>query len=123
MSETSEPATQPVAPVATSSATETVVVAQEPKSNRVVQAAAWVGIVAGVVFIVAVVFFSGFILGKQSGPRIPNFEGPRPHHEMVFRDGPPGPPMMRPGQGMEGPGPGNIGPGPVSPPPSPPQRP
>jgi hypothetical protein len=29
--------------------------------------AAWVGIVAGVVFIVAVIFFSGFILGSHSG--------------------------------------------------------
>jgi hypothetical protein len=29
--------------------------------------AAWVGIVAGVVFIVAVIFFSGFVLGARSG--------------------------------------------------------
>jgi len=28
---------------------------------------AWVGIVAGVVFVVAVVFFSGFLLGWSSG--------------------------------------------------------
>jgi len=31
------------------------------------QAAAWVAIVAGVVFVVAVIFFSGFFLGARAG--------------------------------------------------------
>jgi len=83
----------------------------------VVQAAAWVGIVAGTVFIVAVVFFSGFILGRHSDGGGRGWDGPRQHHEMMFRDGPPGPPMMGPGQGF-GPGPG---PGPQQQ--MPPQRP
>ena len=36
--------------------------------GRLYQVVAWVGIVAGVVFIVAVVFFSGFFLGRHMGP-------------------------------------------------------
>ncbi|BAX93731.1 hypothetical protein [Mycobacterium shigaense] len=38
----------------------------EPETSRLGQAAAWVGIVAGVVFVVAVIFFSGVILGRSS---------------------------------------------------------
>ena len=45
----------------------TVVTTAESKPNRLYQAAAWVAIVAGTLFIVAVIFFSGFILGKHSG--------------------------------------------------------
>jgi hypothetical protein len=41
--------------------------AEPPRRNRLTAVAAWVGIVAGVVFIVAVIFFSGFILGSHSG--------------------------------------------------------
>ena len=37
------------------------------RTPRVFQFAAWVAIVAGIVFIVAVVFFSGFILGRHAG--------------------------------------------------------
>lgn len=56
----------------------------------------WVGITAGVVFIVAVVFFSGFFIGRHSGGY--SFGG---------RDGVPG--MMWPQRG--GPyGPGMMGP-------------
>lgn len=36
------------------------------RPNRVITLAAWVGIAAGVVFVVTVVFFSGFILGRSS---------------------------------------------------------
>ena len=37
------------------------------RPNRLQQAAAWVGIVAGTVFVLATIFFTGFILGHQSG--------------------------------------------------------
>jgi hypothetical protein len=44
------------------------VVPQQPeKQNRVNQVAAWVGIVAGSVFVVAVIFGTGFMVGKHSG--------------------------------------------------------
>ena len=121
MSESSEYTTETAVtdPVVTTEpvADRTVVVA-ENKPNRLYQAAAWVAIVAGTLFIVAVIFFSGFILGKHSGG--PGHFG---HHgwapgmmtERQHRDGPGGPGMMRPGgpdQGGPGyPGPGNFGPG------------
>ncbi len=35
--------------------------------GRLTAVLAWVGIVAGIVFIVAVLFFSGFFLGRHSG--------------------------------------------------------
>ncbi len=35
--------------------------------NRLNRALAWVGIIAGSLFIVTTVFFSGYVLGKQSG--------------------------------------------------------
>jgi hypothetical protein len=40
---------------------------QPEKQNRVNQVAAWVGIVAGSVFVVAVIFGTGFMVGKHSG--------------------------------------------------------
>src|SRR6187200_1470076 len=40
---------------------------EPPRHSRLTAVAAWVGIVAGVVFIVAVIFFSGFFLGAHSG--------------------------------------------------------
>lgn len=39
---------------------------QYNRPSRLGQTAAWVGIVAGVVFVVAVVFFSGLMLGRSS---------------------------------------------------------
>jgi hypothetical protein len=80
------------------------------RHSRVVQAAAWVGIVAGVVFIVAVVFGTGFVLGKNSGPGHHHRGHDRPEIMMFHRGGPPpmmpgmGPGHMRPGGGMFGPG-------------------
>jgi hypothetical protein len=62
MTQTPEPRTEP-----------TTVVGQPPpddrpgRPNRLNQALVWVGIVAGVVFVVALIFFSGFVLGKASG--------------------------------------------------------
>jgi hypothetical protein len=129
MSETtssSEPATGPVAtaeppPVATT--TERV----EPRGHsRLTAVAAWVGIVAGVVFIVAVVFFSGFFLGKHSGGGF----GRAGHHlgrdmHLWHRGGPP--PMGPWGPGSGGPGgpgaPGAPGAGPGVPPGPPPPPP
>lgn len=109
---------------------------QDRRPNRLYQAAAWVAIVAGVVFIVGAIFFAGFALGGGDG----GFGGHhRGHGEMSPRSAPlmpgmrPGGPMGtdRPdGPGMIGPGmrpdgPGAMGPGmrpenPPQPPPPPP---
>ncbi len=141
MSETpehvTEPATGPVVtahPATTYDERPAYVEPTTRKSNRLYQAAAWVAIVAGSVFIVAVIFFTGFALGAHSGG---GHHGGGRHQEMDNdRDG--GPPMMpiRPGfifpggpggfgpgggPGMfpGGPGPGNFGPGQGQQPPSP----
>jgi hypothetical protein len=73
------------------------------RPSRLGQAAAAVGIVAGVVFIVGVVFFSGFFLGSRSeehrGPQVMRCE------------------MEGSGIGKGGMGPGGMGPmGPSQPP-------
>ena len=76
-----EPTTSPVATTTPPPQPTDVERDPEPRRSRVTAVAAWVGIVAGVVFIVAVVFFSGFILGAHSGrpPRqSPRRRGPRP---------------------------------------------
>lgn len=111
MSETtsSEPATGPIEPAATPAVPAPVVVREQ---SRLTQIAAWVGIVAGVVFVVAVIFFSGFVLGAHAG------KGHGGHHRggpevTMHRDGPPPGfhgPMMRPGPGFVFPG-GPGGPG------------
>ncbi|MGK2855535.1 MAG: hypothetical protein ACSLE3_15740 [Microbacteriaceae bacterium] len=102
----------------TSTSPTTTVVEPAPapvRQSRVTQVAAWVGIVAGVTFVVAVVFFSGFVLGKQSGGGH-HRGGPDRESGQFHRGGPPmGPPhMLFPG------GPGNQqGPqqgGPATPP-------
>lgn len=104
----SEPATGPLAtaappppPAYVPPAGTPVPVAVEQKSNRLYKAAAWVMIVAGVVFIVAVVFFSGFALGRHSGG---GFGG---HHRFAeYRDRVPMMPMERSGPPFVLPGPG-----------------
>ncbi|MGD9619055.1 MAG: hypothetical protein AB7G47_03240 [Mycolicibacterium sp.] len=73
--------------------------------SRLNKAAAWVGIVAGSLFIVAVIFGTGFFLGKQVG------DGARGHHhrghELMLRPGPAMPPMGPRSPGFAGPfGPG-----------------
>jgi len=80
------------------------------RPNRLYQTAAWVAIVAGLVFIVGAIFFTGFALGRHSGPG--GWDGPRyPAGVMIPR-----PPMGDPdgrGPGMMGPGmmgPGMMGP-------------
>lgn len=77
----------------------------EDGPNRLTQTAAWVGIVAGAVFVVTVIFFSGFITARyHSGDGY----GSGCYHG--------GPGMMDPGTigpgGMMGPG-GAYGPGPM----------
>jgi hypothetical protein len=77
------------------------------RPNRLGQAAAVVGIVAGILFIVAVIFFSGLVIGAGQGHHHGNYRGQsddRPTNSC---------PMMNPG-GMMGPG-GMRGPGGNSP--------
>jgi hypothetical protein len=78
--------------------------AQLSRAHQMHSVLAWVGIVAGVVFVVAVVFFSGFFIGRSSGG---NFRLDRDRDGTVY------PGTMYPGQsGPYGPmGPGMMGPG------------
>ena len=100
MTDTDDTAEHPTTPVT---------VPPPTRPNRVTQVAAWVGIVAGTVFVVAVIFFSGFVLGKNTdGDR--HHGGPR-HESVQFHRGSP-PPMGPPN--FPGPGPGNQLPGPSS---------
>ncbi|HET6731836.1 MAG TPA: hypothetical protein VFH65_04060, partial [Mycobacterium sp.] len=79
MSETPEHPTETTGPVSAQTVTTApppppappaYVAPQQPyKQNRLNQVAAWVGIVAGSVFVVAVIFGTGFALGKHSGDR------------------------------------------------------
>jgi hypothetical protein len=134
MSETPEFETEPTtSPVATAPPPPPVygdrpayVEPARHRPKRLFKAAAWVVIVAGSVFIAAVIFFTGFILGAHSGG------GHHRHHHghgmmhdqgpgmmpmrpsFIFPGGPGGPggPGMFPGgPGQFGPGPGNFGPG------------
>jgi hypothetical protein len=108
MTHTPEPATE---------RTPTTTTATPYRPNRVFQAAAWVAIVAGIVFIVAVVFFSGFILGRHAGPH--HFRHHHKHHPAAFHHGnrQMGPGPAAPGARTRGPGtPGGATPGPGQPP-------
>ncbi len=133
MSETPESSNAPTGPLSAEPLTPATPAVVEHKPNRLYQVAAWVAIVAGTLFIVAVVFFSGFIIGRHSDGGQGHF---RHHGDMMFdRGGPMGPmgpmgPGMRPGgpggpggpeQGHRWPGPGNFGPGQMPPPPQPTQ--
>ena len=87
------------------------------RPSRVYQAAAWVAIVAGMVFIVGSIFFTGFVLGRHSGggpgghDRGHSEMGPR--SEMGSRKAP-----LMPGMRPGGPMGSNMGPdGPPPPPP------
>jgi hypothetical protein len=78
------------------------------RDRRLHRTLAWVGIVAGVVFTVAVIFFSGLALGRASG----GYGWHRGYQGGQMTPG--GCPMMGPGGGMMGPGmkgPGMMGPG------------
>ena len=125
-------------PESTVATPETVAVADpdgRQRPNRLYQALAWVGIVAGVLFIVGMVFFAGVFLGR-TGLRLASRLSHRPDGSgwtgaqcPMMRGGGMGPGMMGPG-GMDpdemGPG-GMMGPGrsPASTAPAPPpaQRP
>ena len=102
MSETPEHPTRPTS----------VATVDDRRPSKLVVIALWVAIVAGVVFTVAVIFFSGFALGRHAG-------GGGFHHKqfghghengMIFhRQGPPMGPMGPMGPGpWQGPG---FGPG------------
>lgn len=93
MTETAE---QPTAPTPTSEAP------RRGRPYRVYQALAWVGIVAGVVFIVAVVFFSGFVLGRHSSPGYGHFGSHQGRGVHFFHR--PGLPPMAPQFGPGAPG-------------------
>ncbi len=116
--ETPDTPTDSFPPVPAATAVAAPVVEHKPsKLNKVL---AWVGIVAGIVFIVATIFFSGFILGAHSGG---GHHGWYKHHRgqdtSEFREGH-GPrgggmwhPMFPGGPGWQGGpnGPGWQGPG------------
>ena len=122
MSETTTPSSEPATGPVTTQPPIAPVVRDEPRRSRVPVAAAWVGSVAGVVFIVAVIFFSGFVLGAHSGGG--HRGGPGGHKGddgfAIIHRGPPPPGMFPMGpRGEFGPGPG----GPRFEPPQPPQPP
>lgn len=101
----------------TPAATTPAVVEQKP--YWLYRFAAWVGIVAGIVFIVATVFFAGARFSHHGG-----WHGHHHHHghPAMMQWGPHrgGPGPMGPGpMGPQGPGPGEP-PSSISPPPTPP---
>lgn len=76
-----------------------------PRRSGIATTAAWVGIVAGVIFIVAVIFFTGFVLGATTaGHR--GFHGDRGPVMFHHRGGPPPMFPMGPRGEFERPGPG-----------------
>lgn len=116
-----DPATGPIHPVAAPQygPPPGYVLPPQPvqRQSRVPLIAAWVGIAAGAVFIVAIIFGTGFMLGAHSGAG--HRGGPDRGDAMAHRgEGPPPQvfpmgPMLRPGPGFVfpgGPG-GNFGPG------------
>lgn len=80
----------------------------EHRDRRLHRVLAWVGIVSGVVFTVAVIFFSGLAVGRASGYNgwHRGYQGQMGGQGQMGRDG--GCPMMRSGSMME---PGGMGPG------------
>lgn len=91
------------------------------RDRRLRRVLTWVGIVIGVVFIVAVVFFSGFALGRGSG----GYHGWNRGYQGQMGPGGGGCPMMgtgtmgRGGMGSDDRGPGMMRPGQPSASPSP----
>lgn len=97
----SEPATGPVTtPPATAHqpgyqhTPPAYVTPEQPRHNRLNVVAAWVGIVAGVVFIVTLIFGTGYFLGMNSGGHHGDRRGP---NSMIMQRGaPPQPPLLFP---------------------------
>lgn len=116
MSDSPEHPTESTGPVPAQ--TVTAAPQQPYKQSRLNQVAAWVGIVAGSVFVVAVIFGAGFMVGKLSGPPFPM----GPMGQFKHAGPPPFPmgPMGPMGQLERGP---FVFPGPGFPPPQPPQAP
>lgn len=77
----------------------------EHRTPKVFKAAAWVAIVAGVVFIISVIFFTGFRLGMMSGGHGHHGHHHKHHPAMMHRGGYPngGPGAVNPGGGPGGP--------------------
>ncbi|MHA7655085.1 hypothetical protein ACX9NJ_06035 [Mycobacterium sp. ML2] len=101
----SEISDTPTAPTSTAVAPPPPAERVEDRTPKVFKAAAWVAIVAGIVFIVAVIFFTGFRLGVAAG-----HGGHQRHHHkhagMMHRSGLPnngGAPAVSPGTGPAGP--------------------
>jgi hypothetical protein len=91
----SEPRTGPIVTPPAAPAYYPPPVAVEPRRHsRLNVVAAWVGIVAGVVFIVAVIFGTGYLLGANSGGHHRG-DGGGPDPMVIHRGGPP-PPMLFP---------------------------
>jgi hypothetical protein len=82
------------------------------RTHWVFKFAAWVAIVAGIVFIVAVVFFSGFTLGRHAGHH-GGFHHHK-HHAMMMHPhqfgGPGGPGGPGGGPAVQGGGPASVAP-------------
>jgi hypothetical protein len=105
MSETTSTPEPETAPVTTAApASQSTYVEREPRRSRLSAVAVWVGIVAGVVFIVAVIFFSGFILGAHAGGHKGGHHRGGDRDFAIIHRG--GPPPMFPGGGSERQGPG-----------------
>ena len=94
--------------------TESVVVADD-RSRRLYRTLAWVGIVAGVVFIVGAVFFSGYALGRGSGGYHGWHNAHRGAGGCPMMGGDMGPGRMG-GMGQGSPGSNPAGPNPAGPP-------
>lgn len=126
MSETPGPPNPPPAAASTLTSPPPAGVTSPAKPSKLYQATAWVVIVAGIVFIVATIFFSGFAFGRRTHlhckhghtmfqPGGPQMGGPPPgagQWLFVFPGGPGGP--VGPGGpggmgGMGGMGPGGMG--------------
>jgi hypothetical protein len=106
MSETSENPT-----VRTSTATAPAPPPSEAaphKTPKVFQFAAWVAIVAGIVFIVAVIFFTGFALGRHAHHGFHHAH--HKHHAMMMHPHRYGGPDGGPGATAPG-GPASVTPG------------
>ncbi|WP_231639819.1 hypothetical protein [Mycobacterium sp. Marseille-P9652] len=84
------------------------------RTPRVFIAAAWVAIVAGVVFIISVIFFTGMALGHHGGGHHGHKHHAMMHHRMGGPGGPGGPGAGGPGAGGPAATPGN-GPASVAP--------